>query len=105
MNYDKAIGKLDVRRIDKLNKLTNLETFWDDVRFLAKRVRSGEAFRRWQYLAEIREDELQLAEKLNGELFILRMKDVWDMNDRAKERELCRQIEELKGDTSHGSWL
>ena len=102
MNYDKAIGKLDIRRIDKLNKLTNLETFWDDVRFLAKRVRSGEAFIRWQCLAEIREDELRQVELLKSDLFMLQMKDRWDMNDRNRYYELCNQIEELKGDSGYG---
>lgn len=102
MNYDRAIGKLDIRRIDKLNRLTNLETFWDDVRFLVKRVRSGEAFRRWQCLAEMREEELRRVEDLKSDLFMLQMKDRWDMNDRNRYYELCEKIEKLKGDSGYG---
>ena len=105
MKYDYILEKMDIKRIDRLNKLKNLDTFWDDVRKLTKRVSSDHSLSHWQGLAEIREKELQLAKKLNDELFILRMKDVWDMNDRAKERELCNQIEELKGDTGHGRWV
>lgn len=52
----------DYSRIDKLNKLTNKETFWDDVRKLTKRVTSDHSIGRWQCLAEMRWNEL------NGEV-------------------------------------
>jgi hypothetical protein len=102
MKYSLAIEKLDLRRIDKLNQLHNLETFWDDVRKLTKRISSDHSLRHWQALAEVREKELKEAEKLNDELFVLRMKDIWDMNDRNKERELCEKIKELKGQQGYG---
>jgi hypothetical protein len=48
----------DIKRIEKLNALTNPVTFWDDVRRLTKRVSSDHTLRRWQALAEMRYDEL-----------------------------------------------
>lgn len=48
----------DYKRIEKLNTLHCLETFWDDVRKLTKRVTSDHSIRRWQCLAEQREYEL-----------------------------------------------
>lgn len=58
MNYKYAIERRDYARIDKLNKLTNIDTFWDDVRKLTKNVSSDRYIRRWQGLAEIRWNEL-----------------------------------------------
>lgn len=58
MTYKYALEKRDYSKIDKLNKLTNKETFWDDVRKLTKYVASDHAIRRWQGLAEIRWNEL-----------------------------------------------
>jgi hypothetical protein len=40
MTYDRAIEKRDYAKIDKLNTLTNKETFWDDVRKFTKNVTS-----------------------------------------------------------------
>ena len=34
MTYKYAFEKRDISRIDKLNKLTDTNTFWDDVRKL-----------------------------------------------------------------------
>lgn len=62
MTYDRAIEKRDYSKIDKLNTLTNRETFWDDVRKFTSGVRSDHAIRRWQCLAEYRFSEL------NGEI-------------------------------------
>ena len=35
-----AIYNSDYRKIEKLNKLNNIDTFWDDVRKLTKKVYS-----------------------------------------------------------------
>ena len=53
-----AMENRDYSRIEKLNKLNNLETFWDDVRRLTSRVHSDHSIGRWQCLSEIREQEL-----------------------------------------------
>jgi hypothetical protein len=58
MNYLSAIEKRDYSKIDKLNNLTNKETFWDDVRKLTKNVTSDHAIKRWQCLADQRWGEL-----------------------------------------------
>lgn len=47
-----AMERRDFARIEKLNKLTNLETFWGDVRKLTKRTTSDHVISRWQVLAE-----------------------------------------------------
>ena len=54
MNYLSAIEKRDYSKIDKLNNLTDKETFWDDVRKLTKNVASDHAIKRWQCLADQR---------------------------------------------------
>ena len=36
MTYEHALTKWDHTKIDKLNKLTNTETFWEDVYQLRK---------------------------------------------------------------------
>ena len=51
----------DLNRIEKLNQLECVETFWDDVRKLCKNVHSDHSIKRWQILAENRFEEL-----LNG---------------------------------------
>lgn len=48
----------DIKKIDKLNQLTNKETFWDDVRKLTKNVTSDHSIQHWQCLAEVRYNEL-----------------------------------------------
>lgn len=58
MDYRFAYTKTEMKRIDKLNKLTNKETFWDDVRKLTKNVHSDRTISSWQFLAEKRYDEL-----------------------------------------------
>lgn len=64
MTYDVAIEQRDISKIDKLNKLKNLETFWTDACKLTRAVKSDRAIHRWQCLAEIRFNELK-CEKLN----------------------------------------
>lgn len=54
-----AIECHDISRINKLNKLKNKETFWDDVRKLTKRITSDHSIGRWQCLAEKRYKELE----------------------------------------------
>lgn len=49
-----AIEYHDYKRIEKLEKLNNIETFWDDVGELTKRVTGDHAIRRWEILAEKR---------------------------------------------------
>lgn len=57
-HYDYAIEKRDISKIDKLNTLTNKETFWNDVRKFTKNVTSDHSIGRWQCLAEARWQEL-----------------------------------------------
>lgn len=59
MDYKYALEKRDIARIEKLNELTNAETFWDDVRRLTRRVKGCHAIRRWEILAERRYAELE----------------------------------------------
>lgn len=58
MNYDRAIEKRDLAKIDKLNRLVNVKTFWEDVRRLTKGVTSDHSIKRWECLAEYRYKEL-----------------------------------------------
>lgn len=58
MDYSYAWEKSDIRKIDKLNQLTNPDTFWDNVRKLTRNVMSDHSIKSWQCLAEIRFDEL-----------------------------------------------
>lgn len=58
MNYSYALEKRDVSRIDKLNTLTNVNTFYDDVRKITRNVKSDHAIKRWQCLADVRFNEL-----------------------------------------------
>lgn len=53
-----AIYKSDYKKIEKLQKLTNPVTFWDDVRKLTKNTYSDFHIGRWQCLAETRYDEI-----------------------------------------------
>lgn len=58
MTYKFDFEKRDCARIDKLNKLTNAETFYDDVRKLVKNVKSDHGIKSWQALADQRYAEL-----------------------------------------------
>ena len=50
--------KNDIKKIDKLNQLTNKCTFWDNVRKLTKNVTSDHSINRWQCLAKCRYNEI-----------------------------------------------
>lgn len=52
--YNFAMETRDYSKIKKLEKLTDVETFWDDVRRLTKNVKSEHAIRRWEILANAR---------------------------------------------------
>lgn len=72
MNADEwATEVRDYKKIDKLNKLTNLDTFWDDCRKLTANVRSDHGIKRWQCLAEGRYKELICGHELTP-------KDIWN---------------------------
>lgn len=59
MTYSRAIENRDISRIDKLNKLTDPKTFWDDVRkILGNKPHSDHVLSRWQCLAEYRYNEI-----------------------------------------------
>lgn len=53
-----AYSNSEYNKIEKLLKLNDPETFWDDVRKLTRRVTSGRSIREWLILAEIRYSEL-----------------------------------------------
>lgn len=65
MTYDYALEKRDISKIDKLNRLTNVDTYWDDVRKLTKSVTSDHSIKRWQCLADVRYMELVKYNKMN----------------------------------------
>lgn len=58
MDYCCAMERQDLHKIDKLNRLKDTRTFWNDVRKLTKTVRSDHSIGRWQILAEVRYGEL-----------------------------------------------
>lgn len=58
MDYRYAWTNSDIKRIDKLNALTNPDTFWDNVRKLTKNIHSDHVIGIWQCLAEVRYNEL-----------------------------------------------
>ena len=53
-----AFTNRDVNKIEKLNKLTNVDTFWSDVRMLTRQITSDAMIKRWQLLADERFREL-----------------------------------------------
>jgi hypothetical protein len=48
----------DISKIEKLNKLTDINTFWQEVRKLTRNVKSDHSINRWEFLAEKRFDIL-----------------------------------------------
>lgn len=46
MNYSYALEKRDISRINKLNALTNVNTFYGDVRKITRNVKSDHAIKR-----------------------------------------------------------
>ena len=61
--YSNVIEKRDISKIQKLNKITSLNGYWDEVRKLTKGVSSDHSIHRWQCLAEIRYEELKAQEQ------------------------------------------
>lgn len=59
LGYVCATESRDYGKIEKLNQLTNISTFYDDVRRLTRNVYSDHAIKRWQCLSEIRYWELK----------------------------------------------
>ena len=58
MDYSYAIEQRDISKIDKLNKLYDINTYWDNVRKLTKSVKSDHSIKRWQCLADARYKEV-----------------------------------------------
>lgn len=56
--YDAIFEAKDYGRVEKLLKLNNPATFWDDVRRLVRNVKSDHAINRWEHLAGLRYKEL-----------------------------------------------
>jgi len=52
------MSKTERKIADKLNTLTNIDTFWNDVRKFTKSVHSDRAIELWQVYSEIRFNEL-----------------------------------------------
>jgi hypothetical protein len=52
------MSKTERKIADKLNTLTNIDTFWNDVRKFTKSVHSDRAIELWQAYSEIRFNEL-----------------------------------------------
>ena len=73
MTYEHALTKWDHAKIDKLNKLTNTETFWEDVYQLRKRVTKKYTLHCWGRLAKIRWKELN--EEVTAKKFEIRKTD------------------------------
>lgn len=66
MDYSRAIEKRDCAKIDKLNSLVDIKTFWDDVGKHTRKITSDHSIARWQCLAEYRYKELsEIWNKLN----------------------------------------
>lgn len=68
---DWAIEARDYKKIDKLNQLNNIDTFWNDCRKLTINIRSDRGIKRWQCLAEIRYEELVCGHELTP-------RELWD---------------------------
>ena len=56
-----VIEKADYNRIKKLRTLTNLNTFYDDLRRLLRGCKSDHSIKRYQILAEARRGEIMQA--------------------------------------------
>lgn len=59
LTYVCAFERGDYNKIEKLNSLSDIKTFWNDVRKLTKNIHKDHALSRWQCLSEIRYWELQ----------------------------------------------
>ena len=58
MDYKHEGTCVDIKRIDRLNKMTNPETFWSEIDKITKNLVSLTAINSWNMLAEIRYKEL-----------------------------------------------
>lgn len=56
--YMENMNSQEISKAEKLNRLTNPDTFWDDVRKFTANVHSDHALSQWQWIAEIRYNEL-----------------------------------------------
>ena len=81
-----------------MNKLTDINTFWDDVRKLTKNISSDHTIRLWQGLAEIRYEELEKESKrpktrfekeISGELG-----EYWQQSARKEINDLMDRVNE-----------
>lgn len=59
MKKSYADNKTQEKMIDKLNKLTDHSTFWDDVKKIAEKVRSDKGINALQRFAEVRYREIK----------------------------------------------
>ena len=58
MDISRAFTTKDKGKIEKLNTLTNKETFWNDVRKFTKSVHNDNVIKAWQCYAEMRYAEI-----------------------------------------------
>jgi hypothetical protein len=58
LDYSLAWNRSEEKIISKLNNLTNVDTFWDDVRKLTKNVHSDRVLHSWEIFSEKRYNEL-----------------------------------------------
>lgn len=50
--------RTDITRIEQLERLTNKDTYWEDVTRLCRKVTGKHALERWKTLSEQRYEEL-----------------------------------------------
>lgn len=88
MTYNEYVmERRDIGRITKLNTLTDIKTFWGDVKKMTKRLTSDHALSRWQVLAEIRYEELKKNSRARHEI-------IEEIQDRVQHNKIAT-IEEL----------
>ena len=61
--YGYVMGKASLKIIEKLLTLTDVSTFWDDVRRFTKNIHSDHNISMWQNYAEMRYEELTDAQR------------------------------------------
>ena len=59
MTNEYAMERNDIPKIEKLNNLNKLSTFYADVTKLVKNVKTDHTINRWQCLADVRFEELK----------------------------------------------
>lgn len=76
MTYNEyAMERRDIGRITKLNRLTNPDTFWVDVKKLTRNTYSDHVLNRWQVLAEARYEEIKKQEAIKES-------KMWELTDK-----------------------